>query len=383
MDLSRLRPGLALARTPTNLLVIHDPMRIGTPVVVSPRELEIAQGLTGRPLSSLTAIASEETILSLVRRLQVAGLLDDAVFHARRSPDVRPFVCFDPDRVAPLRTQIEDLFLAPGGAGMPKFQSSRSPRAVLVPHMDYPRGNITYGHGFHHLLTHSNADTLVILATSHYSAARFSLTKMHFDTPFGVVETDRDYVNRIADHIGPAAWSESDPLAHFPEHSIELEVVILKAMIDRPFRIVPILCGSFHDAIHSGMQPRNFPDIQRMVEALRAAEAGHGREVCYLVSGDLAHIGPKFDDPHPVDSSLLATSRRQDERLLNAIQTGDADDYFRVVAEERDARRICGVSPTIMALEVVKPTHGRVTHYQQFVHPQGFESVSFASAVWE
>lgn len=383
MDLPRLRPKLALARTPNNLLVIHDPMRIGTPVVVSPRELEIAQCLTGQPLSLLTTIASEEAILSLVRRLEEAGLLDDAVFHARRNPDVRPFVCFDPDHVTPLRTQIENLFHAPGGAGMPRFQSTRSPRAVLVPHMDYPRGNITYGHGFHHLLTHSTADTFVILATSHYSAARFSLTRMHFTTPFGVVETDRDYVDRIAAHIGPAAWAESDPLAHFPEHSIELEVVILKAMLDRPFRIVPILCGSFHDAIHSGVEPRNFPDIQRMVEALRAAEAGHGREVCYFVSGDLAHIGPKFDDPHPLDDSHLVTSQRQDERLLNALQTGDADDYFQVVAEERDARRICGLSPTIVALEVVKPTNGRVTHYQQFVHPQGFESVSFASAVWE
>ena len=46
-----------------------------------------------------------------------------------------------------------------------------------------------------------------------------------------------------------------------------------------------------------------------MVAALRNAEAAAGEPVCYLISGDLAHIGPKFGDPDPVTEPWLAASQ--------------------------------------------------------------------------
>ena len=47
--------------------------------------------------------------------------------------------------------------------------------------------------------------------------------------------------------------------------------------------------------------------------------------------------------------------------------------------EERDERRICGLPPTYTVLEAVRPSRGKVLHYDQYVHPRGYESVSFAS----
>ena len=38
--------------------------------------------------------------------------------------------------------------------------------------------------------------------------------------------------------------------------------------------------------------------------------------------------------------------------------------------------------PTYLTLEAIRPRKGKVLHYQQFVHPQGFESVSFAAAAF-
>ena len=38
--------------------------------------------------------------------------------------------------------------------------------------------------------------------------------------------------------------------------------------------------------------------------------------------------------------------------------------------------------PMWLTLAAARPTTGRVLHYQQFVHPEGFESVSFAAAAF-
>ena len=60
----------------------------------------------------------------------------------------------------------------------------------------------------------------------------------------------------------------------------------------------------------------------------------------------------------------------------------DANGYFEVIRDEQDRRRICGLPPTFVVLEAVQPTAGRLLSYGQYVHPRGFESVSFASVAF-
>jgi AmmeMemoRadiSam system protein B len=287
-----------------------------------------------------------------------------------------------------LTTQLRVLFTAPGGPGLPSERPG-SPRpdgtrlrAALLPHMDYARGNVTYGWGFKELVEQSDARVFVIVGTSHYSLNRFTLTRQDFETPLGVVETNREYVDRIAKGYGPGVFD--DPLAHHPEHSIELEVVLLQYLLGghRPFKIVPLLVGSFGDCVDEWTLPAEVDDIGRMIAALRAAEAACPEPVCYLISGDLAHIGPKFGDKAKAAGPWLAESRKQDQAILAELERADPAAYFRVIAAERDRRRICGLPPTYLTLEAARPRSGRVLHDQQFVHPKGHESVSFAAAAF-
>src|SRR5262249_34575265 len=170
-----------------------------------------------------------------------------------------------------------------------------------------------------------------------------------------------------------------------PEHSIELEVVFLQYLYEgkRPFRIVPLLVGSFQDCVLTGRPPADREDVGRMVEALRAAERETPEPICCLISGDLAHLGPKFGEELPVGPAQLRHSRGQDDVLLGRVVAADPLGYFRAVAAEGDRRRICGMPPTWVALEAARPGKGRVVHYEQYVHPHGLESVSFASAIFE
>ena len=241
---------------------------------------------------------------------------------------------------------------------------------------------MSYAWGYKELAEQCDAGVFVIVGTSHYSPARFTLTRQHFNTPLGMVTTDQDYVDRIVAHYGDGLFD--DPLAHLPEHSIELEVVYLQHLFGRrrPIRIVPLLVGSFADCVDSGTDPAAMSDIAPMVEALRRAEAECPEDVCYIISGDLAHIGPKFGDEGRVKAAFLADSRKRDRAILGLAEAVDPDGYFRLIAAEGDARRICGLPPTWNCVKVIRPRRGQVLHYDQYVHPRGFESVSFASAAF-
>src|SRR5581483_876121 len=193
--------------------------------------LEIARRLDGqRTLSDIQVdlmrlvggvLIPLDTIAGLVAGLDEALLLDSPRFAEHIDGPVRKPSCIgcydaDPNK---LRDQLRELFTAPGGPGLPNGRAQRRPphgrlRAALLPHMDYARGNVTYGWGFKELVEQTDARTFVIVATSHYSPHRFTLTRQHFETPLGTVETDQAYVDRLANEYGDGAFG--DPVAHIP-----------------------------------------------------------------------------------------------------------------------------------------------------------------------
>jgi len=391
-----LRRGLQAVQLDHETWILSDRQRLSPEVLgLSLGAVRILQEFDGQ--KSLLEIQRKCISLglnvSLAEVHEIAQALDDALFLEGpgfeaylRGPVRRPSCigCYPPEPAA-IRSLLDSLFEPPAGPGkpveMPVSPAGAGPlRAALLPHMDYRRGGVTYGWGFAELLRQTRSRLFVIVATSHYSLQRFTLTRQDFLTPLGRVATDQEYVDRIVAEFGDEVFA--DPYAHYPEHSIELEVLMLQHLLaDRePFRIVPLLVGSFQDCIERGIDPAEQPDIRRMVQALQRAEASAGEPVCYLISGDLAHIGPKFRDPDPVSEDQLATSARADQQLLDRLAAADPRGLFSEIAREQDRRRICGFPPSWLTLEVTRPGSGRVLHYQQYVDPDRQESVSFAAA---
>jgi AmmeMemoRadiSam system protein B len=318
----------------------------------------------------------------LLDKLERACFLEGPRFQERLNAPVREPACVGcyPADPARLRQQLRGLFTHPKGPGAPRpITPDGALVAALLPHIDYARGGATYAWGFKELVEHSDASLFVILGTSHYSLERFTLTRKHFKTPLGIVETDQQYIGRLAAQYGAGLFD--DPYAHLPEHSIELEVLFLQYLYEgrRPFRIVPLVVGAFQDCVEEGRDPSKVPDIQRMVAALRRVERQTKEPICYLISGDLAHIGPKFGDEGPLTKAVLAHSHEQDLTLVRAAEAVDRLGYFRVLVKEKDQRRICGFPPTWTLLEALRPRQGRLLHYDQYVETHGLESVSFAS----
>ncbi len=289
-----------------------------------------------------------------------------------------------------LRLQLAALFdgrgpePAPGeGAGAPDGQLC----GVLSPHIDLHRGGATMAWAYQRIVAESQADLFVILGTAHNPMSQlFSASRKHYDTPLGTVETDRTFVSKLAARLNRCAEGRelnlfADELAHRAEHSIEFQAVVLQYLLGsrRPFKIVPILVGSFHEFIRQATRPADEPRVAAFVAALRATAAEHQGRVLAISAGDLAHIGRRFGDRALLDAPRLKAQAEDDRRLLDAACRVDAEAFFGHIAAEGDRNRICGLSPTYTMLEVVKPKRGELLRYDQAVELDGTSCVSFAS----
>jgi AmmeMemoRadiSam system protein B len=399
-DRPRLRPHLAaeLDHTTGEHVLLYDRLRVSRGYLrLHLLQLEWVKLFDGtRTLLDIQMLAMRQLggqIIPLAVIEQLAGALEEVLFldsprwRAAASDPVRPPTCVGVYEGEPeaLREQLGDLFDHPRSSGHPATMlDDGRVRAVLLPHIDFARGGVSYTWALKELVESTPARLFVIVGTAHHSPNRFTLTSKHFRTPLGIVTTDQGYIDRLVENYGDGLFDD-ELRAHLPEHSIELEVVLLQYLYEgkRDFRIVPLVVGTFDDCVNSDRTPDHAEDIRRMVAALRAAERSAGEPVCYIISGDLAHIGPKFRDPSPVDRRQLEHSRRQDEALIGAAERVDLDGYFQVIAQEGDERRICGLPPTWLTLSAARPSSGRLTHYGQYVDPEGDESVSFASMVFD
>ena len=253
----------------------------------------------------------------------------------------------------------------------------------MSPHIDFQRGGPVYTWSYRELVEKSHADTFVILGVAHqYCRRRFALTCKDFETPLGVVPTDRSYVDRIAALAGRDLFD--DELSHRTEHSIEFQVVFLQYVLGgrRDFSIVPILVGSFHDLMERGVDPIDDPEVSRFVQALRAVESASGKTVAYIGGIDLCHVGPEFGDPTRSNPVLQEQVRRFDGEMLDRAAAGDPGGWFRTAGAVGNRWRVCGLAATYTMLHAIGPARGRLLKYKQALDDRRTCCVSFASMVF-
>ncbi|HVN63577.1 MAG TPA: AmmeMemoRadiSam system protein B, partial [Candidatus Binataceae bacterium] len=198
-------------------------------------------------------------------------------------------------------------------------------------------------------------------------------------TPLGSLETDRAFLDRIAARYRGGNLF-ADELLHRTEHSIEFQALFLAyALGVRGFQIVPILVSSFHEMVQRGTSPAGDPRVQSFLDAIRAELEAERRRVLILAGVDFAHVGRKFGDNFAVDTAVAQRVQSQDLHLIEHISRGDAEGFFGEILKDRDARKICGLSPMYTQLALLRGRTGRLLKYGIAMEPQTESAVSFAS----
>lgn len=280
-----------------------------------------------------------------------------------------------------LKAQLSHYFTSPEGPGpLLERREERGLKGVIAPHIDFQRGGSCYAFTHREVWQSSLPDCFIIFGTAHHMMSHpFCLTYKTFLTPLGKLETDAELMDAI--QSGSSYDLLRDEGLHRSEHSIEFQCVFLRYLFPEPtpLKIVPILCGSFHEAIERQRSPMEDPSTRQFIEAVIASVSSLKRKVCYIASADLAHVGLQFGDTKGMGEYELRILESEDREMLSHLERGDEEGFFEFIVREKDRKRICGLPAIYSMLKVMQKPQGRLLKYGQAYTPETQSVVSFAS----
>ncbi|HID87505.1 MAG TPA: AmmeMemoRadiSam system protein B [Anaerolineae bacterium] len=384
-------------------ILLRDPLRLSDKAVLLPRRLapllelcdgsrdeaELRAALAVRAGISLTPRTLEQILAQLDKALlldneRFARAREDALKAYRAAPHRSPILAGEgyPADPQELTRLLEGYMGAAWGVRPTEMRPDPSVRGLISPHIDFQRGGLIYAQAWPRAAEAIRAaEIAIILGTDHADGGgELTLTRQHYATPWGVLPTAQAVVEAVSQAIGPEA-AFRDELHHRSEHSIELAAVWLHYYLrDGECEMVPILCGSFEPFVAGESGPDQAPRLSAAIEALR--EATDHRRTLVIAAADLAHVGPAFGDPAPLDLVGRARLQAADERLIAAICAGDAEGLFQEVKREGDRWRICGLPPIYLALRLLGDTKGELVGYAQCpADPRGTSLVSICGVL--
>ena len=284
----------------------------------------------------------------------------------------------EPDK---LRAQLEGYFTGAGGSGSPGEKKGRNGlKGVVAPHIDFQRGGFCYSFAHREIWEGNSSLCFIIFGTAHTPMENpFCLTRKDFITPLGTLNVDKELVDAIQSQCPDDLFKDEG--VHRSEHSIEFQCIFLRYLYPEPIplKIVPILSGSFHEAIEQGISPMEFKPIRQFIDVLKEAVLTLGREVCFIASADLSHMGLQFGDREGISEYGLRVLSQEDQEMLEYAKKMDGEGFFSSIARERDRRRICGLPAIYTMLKILETREGKLLKYGQAFAPETQSVVTFAS----
>jgi len=289
----------------------------------------------------------------------------------------------DPEK---LKQQLDGFFRSKEGpVSAPSENAGKALKAIVSPQVEINTAGSICAWAYKEVLEAKTPDVFVVLGVARgVIETLFACTDKDFETPLGLVRTDREFLRLFREHGGGVFFREE--LAHRKDHAIEFQAVFLQHILGhtKPFTIVPVLCSFSHlHFSHSDLLAQG-QRIGQFIEAFRKALAAFGKEVCFVVSGDLAHIGMRYGDLKPPTDFSFHKTMQADLAMLKHAENGDAEAFLQFIQKEDDARRIGLLPPLYTMLRLLSnPTgsapKGSVLRYDRATVDQYNSTVTYAA----
>lgn len=208
---------------------------------------------------------------------------------------------------------------------------------LVAPHIDLSQGGPSYASVYRLLPELENKpDIFVILGIGHEPIDNyFAITDKDFETPLGVLETQKEIVASIREKVSRDITASE--FVHRKEHSIEFQVLFLQYVLPE-VKIVPVLCSFGIDDWR-----RDSEYIEEFAEILKEVLANYRGKVAIIAGVDLAHIGPRYGDNFSPTQSTMIEMAKCDKALLDSLSRLDSEGFIKTLARENDRRRVCGL----------------------------------------
>lgn len=213
---------------------------------------------------------------------------------------------FYPGSGEALRRQISEL--APKKTPSPKLNAM----GVVVPHAGY-----VYSGGVAAKVYASieGAPTFIIIGPRHsWEGSAVAVSTQPWKTPLGVVDVDHELIDML-----PPGIIDHDEVAHYREHSIEVQVPFLQYFF-KDFKIVPIAIGL-----------QDYETVREVAGELAMAIEKYPGKVVIVASSDFTHYEP------------AEVAKRKDHLLIEKIEKLDVPGFYDEIASLNAT--CCGYGP--------------------------------------
>jgi AmmeMemoRadiSam system protein B len=322
-----------------------------------------------------------EQLRNLVDTLAQSGFLVDENFRALQEKAHAEFAALEvkPPSFAGLAypecpedcRRFFDSFLE--GAEDKPLASTGRVLGIAAPHASFEGGPEVYRDAFHALRSLGSREemagkTFVLLATSHYGEpGKFGVTRKPFLTPYGTTTPANELLDELAASAPDALVMED--FCHIREHSAEFHVVWLQHLFGAKVKVLPVLVGAFAKSIYLDQQPpENEPQVASFFRALRSLDAKYGDELVWVLSIDMAHMGPRYGDQSAFapESMESASTEAKDRLRLEALQSGNAQQFWADVLHQQDPLKWCGSSCLYTLLQLFPGMKTEALNYGQW-----------------
>ncbi|MEM2004903.1 MAG: AmmeMemoRadiSam system protein B [Zestosphaera sp.] len=214
---------------------------------------------------------------------------------------------------------------SPGPGVLPRVSDTRNKESLgfIVPHAGYVYSGPVAAHSYAKMASEGRPDVFVMLGPNHTGVGEAVSVwdEGAWETPLGRVDVDVELARRVIEN---SQYARSDKLAHYEEHSIEVQLPFLQHLF-RDVKIVPI----------SIMY--QVPEVAKdLATAILKSVTQLGRDAVIISTTDLTHY-----EPHE-------NAIRKDQLVLDRIKALDPEGLFEVVLRRNIS--MCGVAPVMTLL---------------------------------
>lgn len=198
---------------------------------------------------------------------------------------------------------------------------------LISPHAGYVYSGGCAAYGFK-LLKGKSFDTVIVMGPSHqaYLDGASVWKQGKYRTPLGDVEIDDESTRFLLEQDAKVQFYQ---IAHFQEHSIEVQIPFLQYVLKDNFKIVPIVIGN---------QTLEYSEV--LADAIAKLLQSKKRKFLLIASSDLSHYHSD-DVAKRLDNAVIKMIEKMDvEGIASLIETGKGE--------------ACGAGPVMVLLLTAK-----------------------------
>lgn len=200
--------------------------------------------------------------------------------------------------------------------------------ALIIPHMDLKVARETYFRAYKLLLNNlvknsRDIENIFIFGVSHYYHKNpISIFPLDFQTPFGILKTNKELIEKINNNLKKMLGNEyfdlfEDILIYKSEHSIEAQIPYIKLLetklyenkVNKELKVIPMI-------ISYG----NIELFDKIIDSF-LSEIDINRTI-FISSIDLSHVGKKFGDNKSFDPEKF------DKKYIELLSNLDINNLF-------------------------------------------------------